>query len=79
MNITTNYEPVRRTYSKSLPCPVCGKKLRRQKTFQMTLSPFNKNPDGTVRTRGDIWLALNVVGAAWMAAAETHSTCSETP
>lgn len=43
----------------------CGKKRVRQRKFWMTLSPFNKNPDGSVRTRQDIYMALAEQIVAW--------------
>jgi hypothetical protein len=75
MRTVTTYDPVRRAASKSLPCPVCGKKLRRTRTFQMTVNPFNKNPDGTVRTIPQIWEALGEQVKAWQAVPETHPKC----
>ena len=62
---TIRFEPIKWPASKNLPCPDCGKKVRRQKTFEMTISPFNKNPDGTVRTRPEINAALRDKAAAW--------------
>jgi hypothetical protein len=41
--ITEKYEPVKLTARKNLPCPGCGKKVRRQRTFEQTVSPFNRN------------------------------------
>lgn len=61
---TVRFEPVTRQASKNLPCPGCGKKVRRQRIFEMTLSPFNKNPGGTVRTRQDVRTALAAKAAA---------------
>ena len=75
--IVTTYEPIRRTASKSVPCPICGKKVKRQRTFKMTLNPFNKNPDGTVRDRSDIWAALGEQVKEWSAKAEAHPRCAE--
>ena len=33
---------------------VDGKKRQKTKKFYQTISPFNKNPDGTVKTKADI-------------------------
>lgn len=66
--ITERFEPVKLTATKNLPCPGCGKKLRRQRTFEQTISPFNSNltPDMTrdeavTAIRG----ALNAKAAQW--------------
>lgn len=33
---------------------VDGKRRRRSKTFAQTINPFNKNPDGSVKTRQQV-------------------------
>ena len=37
-------------------CPSCGK-AKRKRTFraECTVSPFNKNPDGSVKTRREVY------------------------
>ena len=35
-----------------------GKKRQQTKTFSQTINPFNKNHDGTIKTRDDIWKEL---------------------
>lgn len=52
--------------SKRLPCPICTKKLKRQKKFSMTLSPFNINPaTGLPRMSSEIYEALGKMAKAW--------------
>lgn len=63
------------TFRKSVPCTVCGKKVRRQRTFSQTLNPFNKNEDGSVKTVPDIYQALRVQADAWKGEPETHTGC----
>ncbi|MGH9250334.1 MAG: hypothetical protein ACRD0W_12545 [Acidimicrobiales bacterium] len=75
--ITVIYEPVRVRVAKNLPCPACGRKLRRQRTFQQTINPFNKNSDGSVKTRMEILSELNAKGLAWQQQPEVHSGCVE--
>lgn len=41
-----------------------GWKLR-QKTFSQTISPFNKNGDGSVKTRHDIHVELVAEAEVW--------------
>lgn len=74
---TVRYEAVKRQASKSLPCPGCGKKVRRSRTFEMTISPFNKNADGQPRTRTEIWEALGEKAAEWQQKAEQCTPCRE--
>lgn len=62
----TRYEPVKHTVVKQGKCEGCGKKTRRQTTLQNTISPFNKNPDGTPRTRAEIVEKLHAEGEEWV-------------
>lgn len=51
---TIKFDRVRRTGYKTVKCSGCGKKLQRQKTVERTINPFNKNTDGSIKTRGEI-------------------------
>jgi hypothetical protein len=74
--ITVTYPQVRFTAVKNLPCPTCSKKVRRQRTFINTMSPFNQHPDGTPRTRSEIFAKLRDEDAPrWQAVAEQCSPC----
>src|SRR5690625_2922910 len=35
-------------------CQVCGKRAKRSRTFAQTISPFNTNPDGSVRSEREV-------------------------
>ena len=39
-------------------CRVCGRKLTRVVRESMTVNPWNKNPDGSVRTREEVAKAV---------------------
>ena len=41
----------------------------------MTVNPWNKNPDGTVRTRREISRALGEQARAWEAEPFMHPKC----
>jgi hypothetical protein len=41
--VTERYEQVPLTAHKNLPCPACGKKVRRQRTFTETINPFRRD------------------------------------
>ena len=58
-------------------CSVCGRRLERQRTFGMTLNPWNRHPDGTVRSERDIREALKAEIAAWQQEPERHAKCAE--
>jgi hypothetical protein len=68
---TYRFREIKHQASKNLPCPGCGKKLRRQRTFGQTLNPFNKNADGRVKTELEIVRELNATAAQWETEPET--------
>lgn len=75
---TIRFEEVRHKAVKNLPCPGCGKKVRRQRTFTNTISPYNKDPDtGLPRTRAQIHAHLRELAAEWQARPEAHWDCQE--
>lgn len=67
---TTRFEEVCITHTRRWKDPETGRPRQQTKKFSMTLNPFNKNPDGTVRTRKDIYAALVVQRDAWIAECE---------
>ena len=52
--ITTNFTEIKIQRTKSGKCISCGKHRRRSKTFWQIRNPYNKNPDGTMKTSSDI-------------------------
>ncbi len=74
---TYRFREIKHQASKSLPCPACGKKLRRQRTFGQTLNPFNKNADGQVKTELEIVRELNATAAEWETEPESHPACQQ--
>lgn len=62
---------------KSCKCVSCGKRLTRSKKFWMTESPFNRNEDGSVRNRDEIYAALKLELQAWIEEPVTCQKCSE--
>jgi hypothetical protein len=72
---TYRFREIKHQASKNLPCPGCGKKLRRQRTFMQTLNPFNKNADGQVKTELEIVRELNATAAKWETEPEAHDAC----
>lgn len=74
---TTNirFEQMQFTGIRCSPCPVCNKKAQRQKTFHMTVSPFNKNPDGSVRTRQEVFIAVRDKALEWGKSPAYHTKC----
>jgi hypothetical protein len=61
--------------SKRLPCPDCGKKVRRQTKFWQTLNPFNKNAAGQPKTEQEILAELRAEAAEWEQKPEQCTPC----
>ena len=60
---------------KYLPCPKCGKKIRRRMTFEQTLNPFNKNADGLPKSRREIIAELANRASEWRLMPELCGYC----
>lgn len=56
-------------------CPACGTKAKRKKEFWATINPFNKNPNGSIKTGGDIRPQLVERAEAWKAEPCYHAKC----
>jgi hypothetical protein len=74
---TIRFERVPMTVSKTVKCASCGKRLRRQRTFEQTINPWNRNAQGLPRTYEEILAALREKAAGWKLAPETCWACPE--
>lgn len=64
---------------KSVKCAGgCGRRLKRSKKFWQTLSPFNKNAAGELKTREEIYEELRAERDTWLSESETCSHCTAT-
>jgi len=75
--ITTRFQEVKLTGRKTVNCPKCNKKLKRQRTFWQTLNPFNKNKDGEIKNSDNIYHELQAEIIKWQKAPELCSDCEE--
>jgi hypothetical protein len=73
---TYRFEVVGYPITKPTACSVCGKKMRRSTTFTQTINPFNKNADGVMKTRGEIWKELAAEAESWTPVA-VHPKCRD--
>lgn len=74
---TYRFEEIKWPASKRVPCAGgCGKKLTRSTTFSQTLNPFNKNSEGAIKTRREIWSELKREADEWVAA-PMGATCKK--
>jgi len=76
---TYTYQEVSHREQRRVPCSGCGKKLTRTRTFTNTLSPFNKNPDGTVRTYAEVLAKVKAEGAQWQPTDVQCRACDPPP
>jgi hypothetical protein len=71
---TIRFEKVQRRRSALGTCPGCGRFVQRRKTFEQTVNPFNRNADGSVKTRDEVSEAVKAEAAAWVPDF-THEAC----
>jgi uncharacterized C2H2 Zn-finger protein len=76
--VTTRFEVVKFYGEKNLPCPGCGKKTRRRRTFEATINPWNVNGMGEPKTRREVSEDLRKEAAGWKQVPERHNACEET-
>ena len=60
---------------KTVKCSGCRKILRRAKTFDQTINPYNRLLNGQVKNRKDILAELRLEAAVWMREEEICLPC----
>ena len=70
------FEEIKVTGWKRARCGGCDTVFRRQRTFRMTVSPFNRGPDGVARTRDEIAKLVLAERNAWLVAPEMCVACA---
>lgn len=75
----TTFERVEIGGYKRGPCSVCGQPAERQPVFGQTINPWNRNPDGTVKTRFEIVEELRAERRVWQSEPLKHKRCEATP
>jgi len=69
------FEVVKLSTYKTGYCKKCGKYITRSKTFDQTINPFNKLPDGTLKNRDDIFQELLEESKQWKSEPVIHARC----
>lgn len=72
--IRYNFEKVKCYAKKSGKC-LCGKRRTRSEVLWQTVNPFNKNPDGTVKTYNQVRADVNREYEEWKSKPITCSDC----
>jgi hypothetical protein len=75
---TYRFEPVIARRHAVGKCPVCGKRVTRSRNFENTISPFNRNEDGTRRTRAEVRQNVELEADQWTPDF-THAACVKDP
>lgn len=65
--ITTTFQIVRAFGARAGKCVGCGKHIRRQRTFERTINPWNRNSDGLPKSYSEVLADVDADRAAWMA------------
>ena len=78
MNVTVRFREVKATAKRTGKCPHCSRRVTRSRSFTQTVSPFNKNADGTPKTWAEVRQAVDAEAARWdpPAFAFVHYTCA---
>lgn len=63
---------------KRVNCENCGRVVRRARTFQHTVNPFNKRDDGTPKTWDEVREDVKAEAEAWKQRPERCSACKAT-
>lgn len=71
------FEKVKLHGEKNHRCPGCGKKVRRQRTFWQTVSPFNRNAQGQPCTRQEVLEKVRKELTDWQAKPERCTPCAD--
>lgn len=64
--VTYRFEKVATRRTRRGTCPTCGNNVTRSRTFENTINPFNRNADGTIRTRQEVWEKVNAEADEWV-------------
>ncbi len=80
---TINFEPVRASHTYTCRCSECSKTLTRNATVEYTINPFNKNEDGSQKTRSEVFRAADAAAKIEAAKLEGSETicrdCEDAP
>ena len=76
MRVTVTFDEMRAQAVRTGPCPGCGRRVRRQRTFTATVSPFNQ-VDGQPRTPNEVQMQVTQRARAWAPDPEVfrHAGC----
>lgn len=76
MRVTVRFDEMSAQAVRTGPCPGCGRRVRRQRTFTATVSPFNQ-VDGRPRTPNEVQAQVGQWAREWSPDPEVfrHAGC----
>jgi hypothetical protein len=74
---TYTYEGPSRKATRKGTCPTCNKPVTRSTSFSATVNPFNRNADGSVKSRAEVAAGVEAMARAWQPEPEVfeHEKC----
>jgi hypothetical protein len=81
-SVTYTYDQVTAPATRVGPCPGCGQKVKRSRTFSQTVNPWNTTEEDGVKrpkTYAEVRKSVNEQAMAWEPDPETfrHGKCAE--
>jgi len=73
---SVTFDEISLTGVKNVKCSGCGKKLKRQQRFFQTLNPFNKDKNGMVKSKHQIYTELEEDIKKWEVEPEKCRNCN---
>lgn len=75
MKVYHTYDVVKHSALKSGKCSVCGKWIKRSKTFEATVNPYNQNASGRIKTHEEVHQDLIQRAHVWLASPIKCALC----
>jgi hypothetical protein len=62
--LTVRFDEIKCSSTRNGKC-ACGKRVTRSKTFYQTVNPYNRNKDGSPKTRNEVWDSVREEARNW--------------
>lgn len=76
--LVIKFNKIKTTETKNGICQICGKRCKRSKTFEQSVSLFNRNEDGTQKTPEQIKCEIEMHISKWKDEPVNHKECIKT-
>lgn len=72
----TVFKTIKNTARSEGFCTACGKRTVRQRTFEATINPFNRNAEGEIKTSAEVRADLLARARSWQPNYD-HTNCPQ--